>query len=244
MRDYFLVTHPIQVSTTTIISNMSSDTPHAFRMPPRASSFRTNSVPSVPPGPPATTSTTSTTAPVRNYSDKFKKQLAPVPAAAAPPVSISSFTEFPSLRKAATPVATPSVNQVIETTVATAATVATVSSWAKTAKVAHEKDLARLEKERLAEVERLAHEEKERIRNTISRIGAPSRDYDRSEQKQEDRWTDDEEDTYNNDEEGMGYVANKYTEGGYVANKYADSGTPPYSPFDQDEVEQGIVEND
>jgi hypothetical protein len=205
--------------------------------------MRTNSVPPVPP---------ATGTAVRNYSDKFKKQMVPgaaaAAAAAAVPVSISSFTEFPSLRKAAT-----AIHQAVESTAATAATAATpATSWAKTAKVAHEKDLARLEKERLAEVERLAEEEKERIRNTIHRVGIHSiRDSTMPTSRREDEWTaeDDEE-----DEEGMGYVANnyaetgydgdKYTETGYVSNKYTDSGTPPYSPFDREEINQGIVEND
>ena len=245
---------------------MSSDTPHAFRMPPRASSFRTNSAPSVPPAPPATatatTAITATAVPIRNYGDKFKKAATAVGAtagagAAPVPVSISSFTEFPSLRKVAT----------VATATTTAATTANqavtpVTSWAVLAQVAHEKDLARIKKEQIAEAERLAEEEKERIRNTIHRVGIHTiRASTMSASRREDEWTDegadegaDEGGEPYEDEEGMGYVptkyseggyvANKYTEGGYVANKYTDSGTPPYSPFDQNEVGQGIVEND
>jgi hypothetical protein len=202
--------------------------------------MRTSSLPPVPPA------TAGTTVPVRNYSDKFKTPTAKATAAATPvPVSISSFTEFPALRKVAT-----------ATTVATATVanqvVTPVTSWAKTAKVAHDKDLARIEKERLAEVERLAAEEKERIRNLIHRVGIHTvRASVKTEDRREDEWGSGD---YGEDEEGMGYVpnnyeeggyvANKYTEGGYVANKYTDSGTPPYSPFDQNEVDQGIVEND
>ena len=226
---------------------MSSDSSHALRMPPRASSFRTNSLPSAPPA-------TVATAGNRTYGDKFRK-----PAAAAiAPVSISSFAEFPSLRKttAATAAATAATaaNQVV-----TPAT-----SWAKTAKAAHDKELAQLEKERVAEAERLAEEEKERIRTTIHRVGIHSLRAslmpDNKRDCHEDQWTEEEEEE---DEEGMGYVHNKYTEdtygggyvpnkysegGGYVANKYKEDtyggGTPPYSPFDQTEVSQGIVEND
>jgi hypothetical protein len=214
--------------------------------------MRTSSLPPVPPA------TTGTTVPaVRNYSDKFKTPTAVGGAggAAPTPVSISSFTEFPSLRKTATATA---ANQVVTATAA--------PSWAKTAKIAHEKDLARIEKERVAEAERLAEEEKERIRNTIHRVGIHT--IRASVSRRKDEWNDEGADEgvdggadgeeeggepYE-DEEGMGYVpskyseggyvANKYTEGGYVANRYTDSGTPPYSPFDREEVGKGIVEND
>jgi len=195
-------------------------------------------------------------APVRSYGDKFKKSMTPaagVPSTVAPtPVSISSFTEFPSLRKTATVAVT--VAAIAATATATA-TVGGATSWAKTAKVAHEKDLARIEKERAVEAERLAEEEKERIRNTIHRLGVHSLGVPRRpETRREDEWDEEEGKEPYEDEEDMGYspanysgggyVANKYTEGGYVTNKYTDSGTPPYSPFDQNEVSQGIVEND
>ena len=162
---------------------MSSDSSHALRMPPRASSFRTNSLPSAPPA-------TVATAGNRTYGDKFRK-----PAAAAiAPVSISSFAEFPSLRKttAATAAATAATaaNQVV-----TPAT-----SWAKTAKAAHDKELAQLEKERVAEAERLAEEEKERIRTTIHRVGIHSLRAslmpDNKRDCHEDQWTEEEEESF------------------------------------------------
>jgi hypothetical protein len=123
--------------------------------------------------------------------------------------------------------------------------VVALASWAKTAKVAHEKELARLEKERVADLERKAEEEKERIRNTMPHLGLRSERglSQPSETRREDDWND-EEDEGEGEDEGMGYVSNKYEDSGYVSNKYTDSGTPPYSPFDREEVEQGIVEND